>query len=47
MNEPAHKLSYTFAEYVTLEEASEIKHEFLDHHGHGSNGSGGNDRRLQ
>ena len=31
----------------SMDEVLEIKHEFLDHHGHGSNGSGGNDRRLQ
>ncbi|TKD09717.1 Uma2 family endonuclease [Polyangium fumosum] len=30
MNEPAHKLKYTFAEYVAYDEASEIKHEYVD-----------------
>ncbi len=30
MNEPAHKLSTTFAEYVRLEQTSEVKHEFLN-----------------
>ncbi|WP_281326278.1 Uma2 family endonuclease [Polyangium sp. 6x1] len=30
MNEPAHKLEHTFAEYVAYDEASETKHEFLD-----------------
>ncbi|MDC3953564.1 Uma2 family endonuclease [Polyangium jinanense] len=30
MNEPAHKLKYTFAEYIAYDEASETKHEFLD-----------------
>ncbi|MDI3283219.1 Uma2 family endonuclease [Polyangium sp. 15x6] len=30
MNEPARKLKYTFAEYVAYDEASEIKHEYVD-----------------
>jgi len=30
MTEPARKLKHTFAEYLTLEAASETKHEYLD-----------------
>src|SRR5262245_49410177 len=30
MAEPAQKVSYTFAEYLAKEQASETKHEFLD-----------------
>jgi Uma2 family endonuclease len=30
MAEPAHKLSYTFAEYIAIDEASETKHEYVN-----------------
>ena len=30
MNEPARNIGYTFEQYVAYDEASEIKHEFLD-----------------
>ena len=30
MAEPARKLSYTFAEYIAIDEASETKHEYVN-----------------
>ncbi len=30
MAEPAHKIAYTFAEYVELERTSEVKHEYVN-----------------
>ncbi|MDI1431554.1 Uma2 family endonuclease [Polyangium sorediatum] len=39
MNDPAHKLKYTFAEYVAYDEASETKHEYVDGEIHAMAGS--------
>src|SRR5438132_1366293 len=30
MSQPAHRVHYTFAEYIALEQASNVKHEYLD-----------------
>jgi hypothetical protein len=29
MSEPAHQIRYTYADYLTLEASSNVKHEFL------------------